>query len=116
MDFMSAVKTCLQKYVDFNGRAARPEFWWFMLFGFIANLISEILGLVSPTLGTIGAVIVTLGLMLPGIAAGTRRLHDGDRSGWWQLIAITVIGLIPLIYFWAQKGTDGDNRFGARAG
>jgi uncharacterized membrane protein YhaH (DUF805 family) len=41
-----------------------------------------------------------------------RRLHDGNRSGWWQLIAFTVIGLIPLIYWLIKKGTEGPNRFG----
>ena len=33
----------------------------------------------------------------PSIAAGARRLHDVGKSGWWQLIAFTIIGMIPLI-------------------
>ena len=33
MDFKQAVIRCLRdKYVDFNGRAGRSEFWWFALF------------------------------------------------------------------------------------
>jgi len=29
--FAEAIKTCFQKYAEFRGRAARPEFWWFFL-------------------------------------------------------------------------------------
>jgi uncharacterized membrane protein YhaH (DUF805 family) len=46
------------------------------------------------------------------IAVATRRLHDVNRSGWWQLIAITLIGLIPLIYWLAQPAETTENRFG----
>ncbi len=37
MGFMDAVKTCLKKYFDFNGRARRSEFWWFYLACYIVN-------------------------------------------------------------------------------
>ena len=40
---------------------------------------------------------------LPSLAAGCRRLHDVNKSGWWQLISITVIGIIPLIIWLASK-------------
>ena len=39
MDFMTAVKTCLQKYFNFKGRARRSEFWWFMLATYIFNSV-----------------------------------------------------------------------------
>ncbi len=44
-------------------------------------------------------------LFLPMISVSTRRLHDIGRSGWWQLLAITGIGLIPLIV-WLATQTD----------
>ena len=40
----------------------------------------------------------------PSIAAAARRLHDVNKSGWWQLIALTIIGLIPLIIWLASEG------------
>ena len=32
MGFGDAVRTCLKKYGDFDGRAIRSEFWWWVLF------------------------------------------------------------------------------------
>jgi len=36
MKFNAAVRTCFSKYVTFSGRAARPEYWFFFLFGILA--------------------------------------------------------------------------------
>ena len=38
---MDAVRTCFNKYASFRGRARRPEFWYFALFNFIAQLVAE---------------------------------------------------------------------------
>ena len=46
------------------------------------------------------------------IEAGARRLHDIGKSGWWQLIAITIIGIIPLIIWFAKEGTKKNNSHG----
>jgi uncharacterized membrane protein YhaH (DUF805 family) len=54
-----------------------------------------------------------LALFLPTLAAGVRRLHDTDRSGWMMLIVlIPLVGPIILIVFLCQRGTEGANRFG----
>ncbi len=39
MSFMDAIKTCFQKYANFNGRARRSEFWWFYLLNCIPGWI-----------------------------------------------------------------------------
>ena len=107
MNFGDAIKINFSKYVDFSGRAARPEFWWFLLFLFLANVV---LGLVSNAV----SLIFSLATLLPSLAVGARRLHDTNRSGWWQLIGlIPLIGIIVLIVFWAQEGEAEDNQFGA---
>jgi uncharacterized membrane protein YhaH (DUF805 family) len=42
--------------------------------------------------------------VLPSLAAGARRVHDTDRSGWWQLLVIVpLVGWIVLIVFWVQE-------------
>ena len=108
----------LHKYADFSGRAPRAEYWWFYLMVIIGYFVASILDSFVGTGGMMGSfgvltMIVMLGLFLPSIAAGVRRLHDTDRSGWWLLIAIIpLIGLV-LIYFLVLEGTKGDNRFGA---
>ncbi len=43
MNFSTAIKTCFSKYVDFNGRARRPEYWYFVLFLFIAQFVTSLL-------------------------------------------------------------------------
>ena len=48
----------------------------------------------------------------PSIAAAARRLHDVGKSGWWQLIAITIIGIIPLIIWMATEGSKKNNIYG----
>jgi len=111
--FADAVRTCFSKYADFNGRAARPELWYFVLFVCLVHLVMRIIETIVPTIGHILIIVFLLGTIVPMLAVGARRLHDVDKSGWLQLIQIIpLIGIIALIYFWAQPGTAGDNRFG----
>lgn len=109
----------LKKYADFSGRAPRAEYWWFyllMMIGYlIASILDSILGL-GQMVGPYGvlAAVLALVLLVPSIAAGVRRLHDTDRSGWWWLIAfVPIVGIIVLIVFFVTQGTIGSNRFGA---
>jgi uncharacterized membrane protein YhaH (DUF805 family) len=51
-------------------------------------------------------------VFLPTIAVATRRLHDTNRSGWWQLIGLTIVGLIPLLIWTVQDSDAGPNRYG----
>ena len=99
MDFPQAIKVCFSKYVDFSGRASRPEFWWFALFIFLGSLV---LSLVSNTLSG----IFGLATLLPSLAAGARRLHDTDRTAWWLLLSLVpLVGTIVLIVFLVQKSS-----------
>jgi len=79
-----------------------------MLAGIVANVIdATVLG--HPILGA----IVSLGTFIPTLAVATRRLHDTDRSGWWQLIVfVPLIGFIVLIIWLATAGSGASNRFG----
>lgn len=114
-EFLQAVQTCLAKYADFSGRAARPEFWWFYLFGLIVMIAAIIIDwIISSVIGfSIFQLLVSLALIAPQLAVGARRLHDTDRSGWMMLVGfIPILGLILLIYWFCQPGTQGQNRYG----
>jgi uncharacterized membrane protein YhaH (DUF805 family) len=108
MDFMTSVRTCLaEKYAEFNGRASRPEFWWFVLFCFIVNIVAG-----AVFRGWISSLI-SLALFVPEIAVGSRRLHDIGKTGWLQLLwLVPIIGWAILIYWAAQPGQAGANQYG----
>jgi|SRR5262245_11284877 len=117
MTFGEAVVSGLRNYINFSGRASRSEFWFFCLFSILTSLVGAIADLflysasASEGLGPI-QLITNLALLLPGLAMGVRRLHDVDRTGWWCLITLTIIGDIWLIIWWCTKGTAVRNRFG----
>jgi len=104
--FLDAVK----RYADFTGRATRTQYWMFILFyiiGYVALAVVDAL-----VTGGLLTMVYSLGLLLPCLAVAARRLHDTNRSGWWQLITlIPLIGLIVLIVFLVQDSTE-DNQHG----
>jgi uncharacterized membrane protein YhaH (DUF805 family) len=102
----------LKKYVVFSGRARRKEYWMFVLFNIIIELV---LGFVEWFAGSPGIVgmLYSLAVLIPSIAVSVRRLHDTDRSGWWLLIAlIPLIGMIVLLAFMVQDSKPGENQYG----
>lgn len=116
MTFAEALRTCFRKYVDFTGRASRPEYWWFFLSYVIVYFVALVL---DAALGTSGVLtlLVALAYFLPMLAAGVRRLHDTGRSGWWLLISLVpFVGAIVLIVFLASPGEPGSNRYGPPPG
>jgi uncharacterized membrane protein YhaH (DUF805 family) len=107
MNFTDAIKACFAKYANFEGRAKRPEYWWFGLFCLVGALLLEVVS--SPA-----SWAFSLATMLPSLSAGTRRLHDINKSGWLQLLwLIPIFGWIYLIYLLVQPGDAADNQFGA---
>lgn len=105
---------CIKQYVTFDGRARRKEFWFFMLvcigLGIVTQIVDSIIG-TAPLLNG----LLNLALFLPSLAVGARRLHDVGRSGWWQLISLTGIGLILLIVWWATDTKQEQNEYGPPA-
>jgi len=102
MDFVQAIKSCLGQYATFSGRASRSEYWWFFLFQVLVMVATGMLGDVINGLAS-------LALLLPALAVGTRRLHDIGRTGWWQLLLLSGIGFLVLLYWWVQPSDGSAN-------
>lgn len=110
MTFGQAIKTCLSKYVTFSGRAARSEYWWFFLFvstvfaalmivgGVLASV--QPLGHTPTPLALVGVCLpwaAILVMISPSLAAGARRLHDADLSGWWQVLPLGIAIMVGAV-------------------
>ena len=108
MTFTESIKTCFSKYFTFAGRASRSEFWYFMLFCLLGNTILSlfdgfVLGMSSIQPASSVFVLVTF---LSSICATTRRLHDGNRRGWWQLIWLAPIPVFIAAYGLNERSYD----------
>ena len=115
MGIKDAVSTCFSKYATFSGRAARSEFWFFILFVMIVYVVCLLLGSIigDPTIPMILLGIFALGIILPAISVTVRRLHDQDKSGGWYFIQLVpAVGGIWFIVLMCLGGTPGPNRFG----
>ena len=106
MDFQTAVKTCFSKYADFNGRASRSEYWWFVLAEVIVLIVASLIH-------QFVYVIAALGFLLPALAVGARRLHDIGKSGWWLLLGLIPLVNLVLLYFSVQPSQPESNEYGA---
>ena len=85
----------------------------FILFNFLASVAVSIVDGILGTTGTLGG-LYSLAVLIPSLAVAARRLHDTDKSGWWQLIALVpLIGWIILLVFLCSDSKPGANRFGA---
>ena len=134
MNYINSIKTCLNKFFVFKGRASRSEFWYFTLTWFAVFIILTFLS--GSLFGFEGLSLISMIFLMifviPYYAAGARRLHDIDKSGWWQLVPpiisffseikgmefeFMILGLVAetiLIIFLALPGHKKDNRFGKK--
>lgn len=94
---LGAIRDGVLRGLEFTGTTSRAAFWWFalaviMVLAF-AELIGEGFGSPLPT------QIASLLVLLPWIAACTRRLRDSGMSVWWQLISLVPLaGIVVLLY------------------
>jgi uncharacterized membrane protein YhaH (DUF805 family) len=103
----------LKKYADFTGRASKTEYWMFILF-YTVIYIALVAIDYATGMGVL-SLIYSLALLVPSVSVATRRLHDIDRSGWWQLIVlIPLIGIIVILVFMAQDSDPETNQYGEK--
>jgi len=108
----SYLKVVRDNYANFNGRATRPEYWYFFLANFLVGFIIGIIAAVIPAAMYV-SYLYSLVVLVPSIAVAVRRLHDIGKSGWFILVAlIPIAGAIWLIVMLATEGQNGPNEYG----
>jgi uncharacterized membrane protein YhaH (DUF805 family) len=124
MNFKDAVRTVLSKYMQFDGRAGRSEYWyWILALVLVSIVLTLIEGAVlapaagfepfDPEAGQPLRMLLALVIFLPTLAVSIRRLHDGGRSGWWLFIQVVpIIGGLILLWWYVQAGDEADNEYG----
>lgn len=113
-EFVNCYLDAWHKYLGFNGRATRKDYWGFVL---INLLVGIVIGIVEAIVGMDDGFIsslYSLAVICPTITLCTRRLHDTGRSGWWQLaLVVPLLCFYPLYLLWIKKGSDETNKYGA---
>jgi len=123
--FQSLIHTFKNSF-NFRDRASRKEFWYFMIFYLVLYTPINIYESFRFALNNFDlefstwdvfissplTLILTFIFMVPLWSLTARRLHDVGKSGWWQLIYITVIGMLPLLYWFSQRGNPSANKYG----
>ena len=94
----------LQNSANFNGRARKSEYWYFVLFNMIFSFAFAFIDLYTnhPLLRSLYSLII----LLPSISVGVRRMHDVGKSWWYLLIPIYNLVLA------CTEGEKGENKYG----
>lgn len=113
MNFTESIRTVLGKYADFEGRATRPEFWWWILFTVLVAAALNVFSVIpvgdGSSLGAILSGLWSVATLLPTLAVGVRRLRDAGYP-WQNLfwILVPIAGLIVLAIYWAKPSTSAE--------
>ncbi|MEQ1797895.1 MAG: DUF805 domain-containing protein [Lacibacter sp.] len=114
-------KVLLKNYANFQGRARRSEYWYFVLFNIIVIIPFYVIGLIGAANDSIALTvlgfgvygIVALASLVPSLAVVVRRLHDTNRSGWYYFIGlIPLVGGILLLVWMFTEGDRFQNNYG----
>lgn len=122
MDFINTISSVFNNYADFEGRAKRSDFWYFIGLYLVINMVLLPVMNYFPEeeklqtiyiLITIFYIVFQVGFIIPIISLSVRRLHDIGKSGWFILIAlIPIIGNIALIVLYLKKSQNSSNHYG----
>lgn len=120
MNYIQSLFDTIINSFDLKGRSSVQEYWRaftiYLIFLILINISFASIGENNISninlLDTLSKLIQFL-ISIPLFGLGVRRLHDTNKSGWWTLISITVIGLIPLLYWTLKKSDQVENKYGA---
>jgi uncharacterized membrane protein YhaH (DUF805 family) len=112
----------LKNYTNFHGRARRKEYWYFILINLLVLLALTAIEYsykiktfdvgFGNSMGLLSSLYL-LFIFLPTVAVTTRRLHDTNRSGWWQLLyLVPAIGVLVIFICTLEDSFPGSNQYG----
>ncbi len=110
MTFLESIHSVSQKYAEFNGKASRSEFWWWILFAVLVTSALNVLDVIqvgqTSSIGAILSGIWGFIILLPTLAASVRRLRDAGydwTNMFWVLLPFA--GLIILAIYLSKPHT-----------
>lgn len=131
MSYLQSYASAFSQYARFSGRTSRRDYWQCVLVNLVVSIAISLFA--DPWVGGAYEIIWTV----PAWALCRRRLHDIDRSGWWELVIgipllvvsvvvltdaafllvvaslLSMMGALTVHIVWmATAGTDGTNRYG----
>ena len=106
LSFSDAIKTCYHKFFTINARACRSEYWYFVLFAFVAHLVLSFCA-VLPVIGELAGGVGSLLVFIPFVTVSIRRMHDLDKSGLWLLFPALLIALALFLVLYGALATAG---------
>lgn len=89
---IEAIRDGFLLWSDFTGRSNRFDYWCFFAFVMVTAGLATVLHEKAYQ-------VVALIVIVPFLAAGTRRLNDAGQSGWWQLMYLVPVGAFLVWYF-----------------
>jgi uncharacterized membrane protein YhaH (DUF805 family) len=111
--FIDAVKN---HYADFNGRARRKAYGFFILVNIIINIVLSVIDTIvfNNIIGIpLLSLLFGLAILVPSLAISVRRLHDIGKSGWLAiLLFIPIVSLVLFIILLAVDSVKGSNQYG----
>lgn len=110
---LNAMREGVLRGLQFTGVTARREFWWFAL---AVAMVLAVAQLLSEAVGPLPLQLASLLVLLPWVAACTRRLRDAGLNPWWQLISLAPVGGILVLLYLLTYPTKAEAVLEAAAG
>lgn len=128
INLIHASINCFKQSFTFSGRTPPQEFWFAQLTIWVPLIIFIMLQILQPKIildfyasmpyliqNFLSALMyVAFGfLSVCKISLSCRRLHDINKSGWWQLISLVpILGTALLVYWYIQPSDKQKNNYG----
>ena len=117
MNIKESFISVFTNWSNFSGRACRSEYWYFYL---SVILILAFLSLLEMAAGIFSeefgygpfSALFQIIVIIPTLAAVSRRLQDRGISGWWQLSYFTIIGIFVIIILLMLPAKEDENKWG----